>query len=71
MRDSLISVYIGPKDTGFPDNQIVISSAKLRRSGGIPIFYAGVNADVGLVTNLVTVNIQDKEIHRKLADDAF
>lgn len=66
--DSLISVYLGP---AVPDNQLVISSAKLRRSAGIPVFYAGVNADVGLVTNLVTVNIQDKEIHRNLADLAF
>ena len=66
--DSLLSVYIGPD---VPENQLVISSAKLRRSGGIPPFYAGVSSDVGLVTNLVSINTEDKEIRDDLIGKAF
>lgn len=66
--DSLISVYLGEI---VPKNQLIISSAKLRRSGGIPPFFAGVNFDVGLVTNLVNINVKDEEVFKKLVEDAF
>ena len=55
--DTMLSVYMN--DQHKVDKQIVISSAKTRRSEGVPAFKAATNNNAGLITNVKPINMAE------------
>ena len=67
--DTMLSVYMN--DDNKADNQIIISSAKTRRSEGIPLFPAATNNNSGLVTNLHKVNLAEDSRIDVMMEEGF